>query len=58
MEASRLVAGEKLVAYFAICSDKIIMIILKKELIHSSPPHTPRDRKCILLARFGVQCGD
>lgn len=48
---------DRLVAYFAIRTYKIIIIILKKELIHSSFP-SGSDRKCILLARFGVQCSD
>ena len=55
LDGGELTCRQRRVAYFAICTDKIIMIILK-ESIHSS--FSPSDRKCILLARFGVQCSD
>lgn len=38
MKVGWLVAWARLAAYFVICTDKIIMIILMKELIHSSSP--------------------
>ncbi|KAB0365768.1 hypothetical protein FD755_016915 [Muntiacus reevesi] len=56
LDGGELTCRQRRVAYFAIYTDKIIMIILKKELIHSS--FSPSDRKCLLLARFGVQCSD
>uniref|UniRef100_G1Q710 Uncharacterized protein n=1 Tax=Myotis lucifugus TaxID=59463 RepID=G1Q710_MYOLU len=56
LDGGELTRHQRWLGYFVICTDKIIVMILKKELIQSSFPTS--DRKCILLARFGVQCSD
>lgn len=50
-------ARERLLAYFAICTDQIIMIRTEEGVDSQSPPLffglPPPHRKCIWLASFG-----